>query len=281
MTVVVAVKWVDLRPDIDALTGEVTGDRRRYGFSAADQAAFEVGLRLADERGTTVTLVSVGPADSEHALLELAACGASAVVRVDDEGRGASSSVGASIAAVAAVAGATLVVCGDYSADRGSGSVPAFAAHGLGWAQALGLIEVGPGAGDQLSVVRRLDGGRREHLTLAGAAVLSVEGSVARLRRASTGALVDARAMPVGSAPLVTGAAGVGAGHAAPVLERTEPVRPRARAFPAPAGERALDRIVDLTGALVERTPPRRLAAEPAEAATAIVEQLRAWGYLS
>ena len=40
------------------------------------------------------------------------------------------------------------------------------------------------------------------------------------------------------------------------------------------------ERIVALTGALSERTPPRKVVAEPDEAAEAIVEQLRAWGYL-
>ena len=42
----------------------------------------------------------------------------------------------------------------------------------------------------------------------------------------------------------------------------------------------ALDRIVALTGALVDRNPPRTVVLDPSEAADAIVEQLRSWGYL-
>ena len=42
--------------------------------------------------------------------------------------------------------GAGLVLCGDLSADRGSGSVPAFLAAHLGAAQALGLVAVELGA---------------------------------------------------------------------------------------------------------------------------------------
>ena len=40
--------------------------------------------------------------------------------------------------------------------------------------------------------------------------------------------------------------------------------------------------VVELTGALVARTPPRRVdAADDADAAAdAIIEQLAAWGYL-
>jgi hypothetical protein len=38
---------------------------------------------------------------------------------------------------------------------------------------------------------------------------------------------------------------------------------------------------VQLTGALVDRTPPRTLELEPAAAAEAIIDQLREWGYLA
>ena len=59
------------------------------------------------------------------------------------------------------------------------------------------------------------------------------------------------------------------------------PYRPRARALPAPSPELDVrDRILALTGALVERTPPRTVHADPAEAAELLLEQLRAWGEL-
>ncbi len=51
-----------------------------------------------------------------------------------------SSAVAAAIAGIAA--GAQWVVCGDVSADRGSGAVPAFLAAELDAAQALGLVGV-------------------------------------------------------------------------------------------------------------------------------------------
>ena len=92
-----------------------------------------------------------------------------------------SASVAAALTPV--VAHSTAVWCGDYSADRGSGSVPAFLAARLHRQQALGLV--GVEFIDPLRVTRRLDGGRREILRITGPAVLSVEGSVARLRRAS------------------------------------------------------------------------------------------------
>ena len=63
----------------------------------------------------------------------------------------------------------SLVVCGDRSADRGTGALPGFLAHELGAAQALGLVSLEPdaatvGAARALVAERRLDGGWREQL---------------------------------------------------------------------------------------------------------------------
>ncbi len=59
------------------------------------------------------------------------------------------------------------------------------------------------------------------------------------------------------------------------------PWRPRARVLPPPVGAEAFDRIVALTGALVDRTPPRTVEADPGQAADLIVAALRDWGYLA
>ncbi len=272
-TIAVCVKWVDLHPEIDPLTGVVTTEPRRSGFSDSDQAALEVGLRLAEGRGGSVVLISVAPAVANDALRQLAASGAESLLHIPADDDLPSSAIGATIAAaVDRLGDVDLVVAGDHSLDRGSGSVPSFAAHGLGWPQALGLTDV---ANDGRSGVRRLDGGRREHVRWDGPIVISVEGSVARLRRASLRQVLAAKSLPGpdhDTAPVTSpGRVEVGS---------TSPVRPRARAFPAPHGDRALSRIVELTGALVERTPPRRVEADPAAAAAEIVGQLRVWGYL-
>jgi electron transfer flavoprotein beta subunit len=64
-------------------------------------------------------------------------------------------------------------------------------------------------------------------------------------------------------------------------VARRGPYRPRARALPAPSSD--LDvrgRVLSLTGALVERTPPRTVYADAAEAADLLLEHLRAWGFV-
>lgn len=279
--IAVCVKWVPLRTEVDPLSGAAHHDPRSMGLSEADRAALELGLSLAETFDGSVTVCCAGPSGAEAALREALAAGAQRAVRVPLEGDDPSALVAAALAPH--VAGHDLVVCGDWSLDRGSGSVPAFLAAELGVAQALGLVGLAPldEAGSALAAERRLDRGRRELLEVPLPAVVSVEGSVATLRRASLAAVLAARDTPIelaeGPVPsprsLRTGVVVSGRG----------PYRPRARfladAHAAPSAS-ARDRILALTGALVDRTPPRVIEAEPDEAAEAIVEQLRSWGYV-
>lgn len=57
MTVVVAMKWVDLRPEIDPLTGVVSSDERWFGASASDRAALEWALRAGETWGRPVQVI--------------------------------------------------------------------------------------------------------------------------------------------------------------------------------------------------------------------------------
>lgn len=252
--IVVAWKWIG------------SGDERGYGTSDADRAALEVGLRLAEQTSDAVDVVTVGPPGSESPLREAVAAGATRVVRIDAPPELASDAVAAALAAVASTA--TWVVCGDVSADRGTGAVPAFLAAHLGVAQALGLIEVESGAG-RVHAVRRLDGGRREVLEVEPPAVLSVEGSVARLRRSGLRAELAARAATVDR---LTGPSG-------PVEEpsATAPYRPRARFVTMPYGD-ALARVRQLTDVSGEPSGHGEvLVLDPPAAAARILAAVREW----
>ena len=180
---------------------------------------------------------------------------------------------------VAAGVGVAMVVCGDWSLDRGSGSVPAFLAARLGAAQALGLARLHPDASGLVHAERRLDLGRREVLRVRAPAVLSVEGATARLRRAPLPALLRARGAAVDHLPAADPAAtGVPEPTGPP---RRGPYRPRPRVLPGPdPGASARERILALTGALAERTPPQTVRLDPGPAADRILDQLRTWGYL-
>ena len=63
--VAACVKWVDTRPEVDALTGAVHTDPRSRGASEAVRAAVEVALGMAERWGGTVEIVTAGPAGAE------------------------------------------------------------------------------------------------------------------------------------------------------------------------------------------------------------------------
>lgn len=260
VSIAVCLKWV---------TPVGRDDDRFAGVSAADQAALESALVWAERTGTDVMVVTVGPEGAERALRDALACGAARAVRIDADPTAPSSEVARAVAPH--VASASLVWCGDYSLDRGSGSFPAFLADTLGVEQALGLVDVDLTNADRIRAVRRLDGGRREILSIAPRAVVSVEGSVARLRRAPLRAL------------LATTDAEIDVRLATLVGEETAlvPFRPRARVLPAPVGSSALDRVRTLTDA--GGTPSRSETVElaPDAAADRILTALREWGYLT
>jgi len=264
MRVVACMKWVDTRPEIDPISGAITDDERWFAASPADQSALETALRLADERDGEVVAVCAGPVGAESMLRDALAAGASTAVRVDLDPSGDAATVAEAVAPV--VAGADLVVCGNWSLDRGTGSFPAFLAHRLGAAQALGCTSIAAvDAG--LSAERRLDGGRREVLRLTGPAVVSVEAG-AELRRAPLRAV------------LAAGEAAIGSVVPAPPrpafsrLERTGPYRPRSRELDPPAGDDVRERLLSLTGALAETSPSRALALDPSAAADHLLAAL-------
>jgi electron transfer flavoprotein beta subunit len=254
--IAVCIKWI--------------GDSATPGLSAADQAALEMALRHAASARTSLVVVTAGGAAADEGLRSALACGATTAIRVDASADTESAAVAEALAPV--VAHSSAVWCGDYSADRGTGSVPAFLAGRLRRQQALGLIavELGP----PVRVTRRLDGGRREVLNVTGPSVLSVEGSIASLRRAPLRAALASQTADVLLYGTTAGSIG-----AMPVTT-VRPYRPRARVLAAPSGATALERLQALTDASAAPQPGETIEASPAAAARRIVEVLGGWGYL-
>ena len=261
-TVVACLKWV-------THPGE-PHDERFAGMSPADQSALEFALVHAAALGVGVTAVTVGPPTAEKVLRDALACGAGRAIHIHGSGSADSAEVAEAIAA--AVPTAQWVWCGDYSLDRGTGSVPAFLAAALGAQQALGIIAVGWSA-TGVEATRRLDGGRRELLAVAAPAVISVEGATAHLRRAGLAALRTANTAEIYSIRPPT------LGHTDEAVVR--PYRPRSRALAAPTGDHPLDRLRALTDAgSATSTRGETVVLEPAAAAARIESALRQWGYL-
>lgn len=270
MTIAACLKFVDTRPELDPAGTIHDSDDRFSGVSPADQAALEWALRSADAWGEEVHVVAAGPAAADRVLRDALAAGAVRATRIDIDTAAPSDVIAAEIATI--IEGSRIVWCGDCSIDRGSGSVPAFLAAHLGAAQALGLVHVELTGAEEIEALRRLDGGRRERVRATAPAVLSVEGAVARLRRASLASALAARSAAievVNSLPLT------------PTYRPTRPFRPRARVLPGPAGDSALDRIRALTDAGMTASHGEIVALAPPDAADRIIEALRDWGYLT
>jgi len=291
--VVACLRITDLRATVDPLDGSVSRDPLGVGLSAADAAALEHALRMAESWDGRVVAVSVGPESIDPVLREVAALGVT-VVRVPSEHESDTHRYVAELAedehglaetvlaAVRPFGDPVLVVCGDRSVDRGTGALPAFLAHQLGAAEALGLVALrsdGPGS---LVVERRLDAGWRERLRVPLPAVCSVEGAGVRLRRASlAGALaVSDAAVPVDRS-LGVAAVGYTAGTGGLHIGATRPYAPRTRVLPAPEGHDPRLRLLALTGALVAHDPPTVVhPADAAEAADVLLSFLARHGYL-
>lgn len=266
MTVVACIKW--LTPH--------DGDDRFGGISPADASALEWALRIGEARNEPVVAVTLGPTAADAALRDALACGAQRAIRIDTHDEVPSADTAAALAQAIDTmldrpdARVSYVCCGDYSLDRGTGSVPAFLAAELEAGQALGLIEVTL-EGSTPTALRRLDGGRRERLRIDAPSVLSVEGATAVLRRAplagalkASSASIDLVAGPIGS-------------HL-PTARR--PFRPRARVLPPPTGA-PLDRVkMLLNGAAATKSHGVPVELSPVEAADRIIDALRGWGYL-
>jgi electron transfer flavoprotein beta subunit len=267
-------KWVDRRPEVDPLTGAIATDARTSGASDADQAALEWALCLGDTWATEVIVATAGPPAAEPMLRDALAAGAAQARRIDLPA-GASSERVASALVATFSAQVDVMICGAWSIDRGSGSVPAYLAAGRGASQALGLIRLDfdatPGV---VRAERRLDGGRRERLQLRAPAVMSVEGGT-RLRRASLDSVLAAQDATIDV--IIPDVATVA--PASRVVHRG-PFRPRPRVLPPPSSQlSARERVLALTGALVDRAPPRLVRLDPGPAADELLAQLDVWGY--
>lgn len=269
MTIAVCLKW--------AVIGD--GDERFAELSYADQAALEFALLTGEHFGQPVRAITAGPAEADKILRQALAVGVNEAHRIELSSDSTSAQVAYNLSTH--LSDCQLIWCGDYSRDRGSGSVPAFLAGELNVGQALGLIdvEIPSSNSDPLHVRRRLDGGRREILAVHGPAVLSVEGSATRLRRAPLRAT-----MAAASATITTSASTTTERDRLKLdaVANVRPFRPRPRLIAAPSGHSALERVRQVTDVAkgTEKSRSEVVELEPKEAAERILAALRTWNYL-
>lgn len=281
--VCVAIKPVAPVLEVDWLTGEVRTEPRHLVRTPADDAACAVGHALALALRCELRVVAVAGPSAEEVLRTSLAEGAHRAVRVvvgDDDAdtsmpsnQWSSDIVAASLAVV--TDGAQVVVCGDASGDRASGTVPARLASLRQVPQALSLRDVDV-ENRRILATRRLDGGRRERLAIEAPCVLSVEAGAAVHERATLREVLASRGV---DAPYEERRvpAPPRAHRGDPAGSSVGPFRPRASSIAAPSASDPALRAIELAGTLVTHDPPELLVCDPDEAAAAILERLDRW----
>jgi electron transfer flavoprotein beta subunit len=146
MRIAVCVKHVPDASGHRTFTVDNTVDRVGVDgmLSELDEYAVEEALRIRDDVGGEVVIVTVGPQQARAAILKSLQMGADAGVHVLDDAIHGSDSVGTSYVLAKALErqGADLIVCGMASTDGSMGVIPAMVAERLALPQVTLASEV-------------------------------------------------------------------------------------------------------------------------------------------
>lgn len=200
MRIAVCIKWVPdpefpLQATAAGLSLESPG--LVHMVDPIDMVACEAGVRLKEQTSGQACVFTVAPAEAEAGLRSALALGGDAAVRIEAGAGtlGGSVRTGRLLAAAIANNPVDLVICGARSSDSGSGAVPAVIGEALGMPVISNVIAIG--GGNPLQVTRRIAGGRRQVVELAGPAVLGVEPSLCEPRYPSVVARTKAARAPI------------------------------------------------------------------------------------
>jgi electron transfer flavoprotein beta subunit len=164
MKIVVCIKQVPESQDVRL--DPVTHNLRREGVKSIinpfDLYALEEGLRVREQQGGEVTVLSMGPLQAENALREALTYGADAAVLLSDRAFAGADTWATSFTlakGIAQIGGADLIICGKQAIDGDTAQVGPEMAAFLGipyvaWARKLTFVQP-----DLLQVERLLDHG--------------------------------------------------------------------------------------------------------------------------
>lgn len=233
MDIVVCVKQIP-SPDSPARIDPTSGTLVREGalvLDDSDSFSVEIALRLVEQAGGEVTLLSMAPNAETAGLRTALAMGAAKAILVSDDALAASDALSTAKVLAAAVrrSGAQLVLAATESTDGYTGIVP------VQLAELLGLPSVSFAKhieldGEVLHVQRQTEQGYDE-VSCPLPAVVSVTAGVVEVRYPSFGGIMSARSKPVEEldvAALELDPATVGAAGARQRVISVEPAEERA-----------------------------------------------------
>jgi electron transfer flavoprotein beta subunit len=159
-----------------------------------DAYALEEALRLKEQHGGEVVVVSAGPARAAQVLREALARGADRAIHVESDALAAADAfvIAGSLAEAIREESFDLVLTGLQSDDQGFGQVGVVLAETLGMPHATIIMEVQAEAG-RLRVKRELEGGWFQWMTLPLPALLTIQSGINQLRYATLKGIMAAK----------------------------------------------------------------------------------------
>lgn len=190
MELVVCIKRVPETAEadikIDASGRDIVRDGLAYTINEADNYALEEALLIKEREGGTVTVITMGPRESEDTLRMGLAKGSDAAIRLDDPAFAESDGVATARILAAAIKDLPhdLVLTGCMASDDWYSMVGPALAEFLGVPHATMVVKTELSEG-KTRVSRELEGGLQEMLDIELPAVLTIQTGINEPRYAS------------------------------------------------------------------------------------------------
>lgn len=297
MHIIVCVKQT---PDsssvyIDPITGQIDTERFVQVLNPADACAIEAAVRLKEQLGGTIHVITLGPKDAEGALRATLAIGADSAVRLwnTQTEEWGPFTVAAALAAYIQVSSPSpdIIFCGDNASDWSSGIVGPTIAEKLDLPQITGVsqLEVIDAQNIQdtkdtvrLRVTRKLERGYRELLVAQLPLLMTVTAELNESRYPSLPAHVAALRAPIPVYdPLAYAINSAYEDTDETTLLEMHMPRPRPRRIMAPNSHHsAFERIGEIVSAGATGRQTRLVEGSNEELAEALITFLRDKGFL-
>ena len=234
MHIVVCVKQTPAATQVpvDAATGKLKTEGLPYGLNPWDEYAIEEALRIKEKlAGSTVTVLSLGPARAEEAVRSALALGCEEGVLLTDPAFEGTDNLGSSyllslgVRKLHATKPVGLVLCGKQSNDNESGSVAPALGAWLEW-PSVAYVRKFASIDDKLAKVERASEDGTDTLELDLPAVVSVIKEINEPRLPSLKGKMNSKKAPVakwGAADLGAEAAKVSSGGRLALVGSTPP----------------------------------------------------------
>ncbi|HUC93323.1 MAG TPA: electron transfer flavoprotein subunit beta/FixA family protein [Paenibacillus sp.] len=195
MNVYVVLKQTfDTEEKIVIREGAVSEDGVKFVINPYDEYAVEEAIRLKEQSGGQVTVVSVGPDRAAEALRTALAMGADEAVLISDDRLADEYAVSEALAAFFADKDYDLILGGNFSVDNGAGQVAVRLAELLGVPHVSSIVKLEATGGS--AVVRRDAEGDLETLDVALPAVFTAQQGLNEPRYPSLPGIMKAKKKP-------------------------------------------------------------------------------------